>query len=151
MRVGLIACSKKKLSVAAPAKELYQGNLFKLAQRWIKKRVDTWGIFSAYHGLVLPDQVIEPYDLALADMTPLNRDRWAEMVKRQLWDEWGDDPIYMVLLGSYYQAAVRDLPYVEDPIAHWTEQRRQKGMSGRRASMGIGVIMKYLKEDRGYS
>jgi len=151
MRVGLISCSKKKLDYAAPAQDLYLGNLFKLSKQWIITRVDEWGILSAQHGLVMPDQVLEPYDLALSDLAKVHRERWAEMTKKQIARKWDpNSTIFMKLLGANYSWALYGMPMVEDPVSYWTEQRRQRGMSGRKAIMGIGVIMKYLKEDTPY-
>lgn len=150
MRVGLISCCKEKLDHAAPAEELYCSSFFKLSKAWIKKRVREWGILSAEHGLVLPHEVIEPYDRALSSLPRLQKERWNDYVHEQLIKKWSEQAIYLVVAGADYRTALRQMPYVEDVISFWTEQRRQAGMSGRRAVMGIGVIKKYLKEDRPY-
>jgi len=150
MRIGLISCSKKKLDHAAEAQDLYIGDLFKLSRAWIEKRTDIWAILSAQHGLLLPFQVIEPYDLALKDLPAVHRERWADLVYDQLMERWGDNNIYTILAGAEYRAAVRKMPHVEDVIGHWTQQRRDRGMSSRRASIGIGLLKKFLKEDKGY-
>jgi hypothetical protein len=152
VRTGLIACCKEKLDHAAPAKELYQSDLFKKCMAWITKkgRVDEWGILSARHGLVQPGQVIKPYDVCLADLSSKKRQEWADMVHAQLVGAWGKDTIYMVLAGSHYRLALRNMPLVEDVIAHWTRQRRDNGMSGQRSAIGIGVLKRYLKEGKNY-
>lgn len=152
MRVGLIACCKKKLDHAAPAIELYQSPLFKGSARWMNRsgRVPEWGILSAKYGLVMPDQVIEPYDLCLADLPRLQKERWADMVHEQLVEKWSEQAIWLVLMGGEYKAAVKHMPYVEDVIDCWTQWRMDKGMSRSRARMGIGVILKALKENWGY-
>ncbi len=150
MRVGLIACCKQKLNHAAPARDLYISPLFKKSRAWIETRVDAWAILSARHCLVLPDQVLEPYDQQLTDLSLVNRDRWGEEVQRQILDEWDEDAIFMILAGEEYKRAVKRLPYVEDVIRHWTDMRRDSGMSSRRATMSIGLILKALKEGRSY-
>lgn len=151
MRVGLIGCGKEKLSHAAPAAELYTGPFFSLCKKWISKpgRVDEWGILSAKHGLVLPSQVIEPYDLTLDRMGQKAQKKWAESTHEQLLEQWGSDHIiYMILAGSYYRTALYKMPMVEDAISHWTEMRRLRGMG--KPHMGIGVIKKYILEDRSF-
>jgi hypothetical protein len=151
MRIGLISCCKEKLNHPAPARELYVSDYFKKCMTWISKpgRVDGWGILSAKHGLVMPDQVIEPYDLCLADLPKLKQQRWADWIHEQLTDQWGDSVIYTILAGYEYRRAVSQMPAVEDVIDHWTRMRAHT-MGNTRARMGIGVIKKYLKEDRPY-
>jgi hypothetical protein len=151
VRVGLIGCGKEKLPHAAPASELYTGPFFKLSKQWISKpgRVDAWGILSAKHGLVLPDQEIEPYDLSLNQLTYQECVKWGEGVHQQLEFQWGvNDVIWLILAGSSYRLAVSGMPMVEDVIACWTNWRRMKGM--RRPQMGIGVIKQYMKRDEGF-
>jgi hypothetical protein len=150
VRVGLIGCGKEKLSHPAPASDLYTGQFFKLCKQWISKpgRVGEWGILSAKHGLVLPDQELEPYELSLNSVTPDELLGWYNMVRDQLLKQWGREVIYMVLAGSRYRQAAATMPMVEDVIWHWTEMRRAHGM--RRPQMGIGVIKRYLKNDEGY-
>ena len=152
MRIGLVACCKQKLDHAAPAKDLYQSPMFKFAVQWLlnNKRVTKWGgILSAKHGLVLPDQVLEPYDLHLSKLSARERKAWEEKVHAQIVNLWGQDTIYLVLMGADYRSALHGL-LVEDPVACWTQWRRDQGMSGRRASMGIGLILKALKENKPY-
>lgn len=158
MRIGLIGCSKQKLNHPAPAQDLYVGPLFQLCKKWITKRTptglyarcDEWAILSAKHGLVMPDQVLEPYDLCLADLPRLKCQRWADWVHEQLMDKWGEQAIYLVLAGAEYRAGLNQMPMVEDVIGCWTQWRIDRGMTRRRAAIGIGTLKKYLKEDKGY-
>jgi hypothetical protein len=150
VRVGLIGCGKEKLPHAAPASELYTGSFFKLSKQWISKpgRVDEWAILSAKHGLVLPDQVIEPYELALYSLDYKERVRWGIRVHKQLVKRWGDQVIWLILAGADYRTALNDMPFVEDVIACWTNWRRLAGM--KKPQMGIGVIKQYMKRDEGF-
>lgn len=83
----LVACSKKKLDHPARAKELYCSTWFKLArayaERWAELSGGKWYILSAKHGIVHPDNILEPYDFALADMPYDERMSWA------WWISWG--------------------------------------------------------------
>ena len=84
MTVYLIACSARKLPQAAPAADLYTGQAFKLASKLARLRSTRWAILSAKHGLVEPDAVIEPYDLALRDASLEKRRAWGARVSAAL-------------------------------------------------------------------
>ena len=150
MKVGLIGCGKEKLKHAAPAQDLYTGQFFRLCKQWISKsgRVDEWAILSAKHGLVLPEQVIKPYDLHLDSLPYQKRVAWGQKVHQQLMERWGEKVIYMILAGATYRHVVSSMPMVEDVIACWTNWRRLNGM--KKYHMSIGVIKQYLKKDTGY-
>jgi hypothetical protein len=125
--------------------------LFKASVKWLLQpgRVDEWGILSAKHGLVMPDRVLEPYELALQHLNARDRERWAARVHDEIVAQWGTDTIYRVLMGGDYRAALDGL-MVEDPVACWTQWRIDQGMTRRRAAMGIGLILKALNENRSY-
>ncbi len=65
MIVGLISCGAVKAAHAKPARDLFTGAWFKLAAQLIERNSDEWGILSAMHGLVMPYEVIEPYNVGL--------------------------------------------------------------------------------------
>lgn len=142
MRVALIGCSSIKLDMPARARDLYQGNLFKLSVGWVERRpFDGWGILSAKHGLVMPDQVLAPYNKQFDDRSVK---LWAAQVSEQIAERWGRDVIYTLLAGGDYASALRDFPFVEDVFAGWARTRKQ---SGQRHT-GIGILMRELKADR---
>lgn len=75
--VAIVGCGKSKLDHAAPARELYTGNLFRAAARDVESRGLPWFIASARAGLVTPDQMLQTYDQELrAD----EAEGWAEDV-----------------------------------------------------------------------
>lgn len=145
MRVGVISCCKEKLDRPAPARELYRSRLFRAASEWIETRTDRWVILSALHGVVDPDTILEPYDLRLDDMSPTERNRWADLCRVELSSRFGLDAIYLTVLGTAYGDALRGFPYVEDYIRHLQTMRRARGMTGRAASVGIGVLYRELR------
>ena len=58
----VIACSASKLPTPSPARCLYTGDLFVASRGFAEdKGLPLW-IISAKHGVVSPDQVLEPYD-----------------------------------------------------------------------------------------
>ena len=150
MRVGLISCSAGKLAHRAPAAQLYTGPLFKLSRAWIEGRseLDAWAVLSAKHGVVLPDEEVDPYDVSLDAMTAAERRAWAERTRGQLALRWGRETIFMVLAGEHYRAAVDGFPFVEDVISSWARWRCDNGL--RPAHVSIGVFKKYLRERKGF-
>lgn len=162
MRVALIACGSQKLPSAAPAKDLYTGNLFRLSRAWVcdsgtypsgatrPPRLGTlfsaWGVLSAKHGLLLPDQIVEPYDVSLSNFSRDERAEWAKSVVQEIVDEWGAATIYTVLSGRMYVGDLHKLPFVEDLFGGWLDFRRTQGKRGR---VGIGWLMRELKSGRG--
>jgi len=62
-------CSKRKLGynarTKAPAKNMYQGRLFKWVRRYCHVMGYDYAIISAKYGLVFPDEVIEGYEKSL--------------------------------------------------------------------------------------
>lgn len=89
MRIGLVGCVKSKLAVPAPACELYTSPLFKGRRAAVQRSCDRWFILSAAHGLVPPDQVLEPYDVTLTMMDREQRRRWAQQVLAQFGETAG--------------------------------------------------------------
>ncbi|MGH7123862.1 MAG: DUF6884 domain-containing protein [Stellaceae bacterium] len=65
MIVGLVGCCAEKLTRPAPAREIYRSPLFRKASAWAESHCDAWAILSALRGVVLPDQVIQPYEARL--------------------------------------------------------------------------------------
>lgn len=116
-RVGLVACSAKKLTVPAPARELYRSPLFRKSRAWVEANCDCWYILSAKHGLLNPDKWIEPYDLRLGSVGGPDVDEWAAGVGKQLAIEslftWAPQPIGLdVLGGRLYQRVLDHVPFV---------------------------------------
>ena len=149
MRVGLIGCSASKLDRSAPARELYTGELFKVSVAWLEHfHVPEWGILSAKHGLVMPEQVIEPYDVCLARLPAEERKAWAKRTGEQIGKRWGKySTIFIVIAGAEYREALDRFPYAEDVIGHWGRMRR---LRGKRQAMGIGILKQCLKQFRAF-
>ena len=95
----LIQCSKSKLDHRAQAYELYDSDLFKksLYYAWdhnCKEAIETKEyaetlILSALHGVVDPFDRLDPYDVALCDMTKQDRVTWSLRVYHQLKTRFG--------------------------------------------------------------
>jgi hypothetical protein len=83
-RVGLVGCVKKKEARALPARDLYNSPLFRGRREYVERSCDEWFILSALHGVVSPDDVIEPYDITLTTRSTFERRRWSERVVSEL-------------------------------------------------------------------
>lgn len=88
-RFCLIACSATKAAAAAPAADLYRGDLFRKALAWARRDAyDEVAILSARHGLVPLHQMLQPYDDSLTVATLQERRRWAARVLASLQERW---------------------------------------------------------------
>ena len=109
--IGLVGCSSAKLSRPAPARELYTSPLFRKASTYAELTCARWFILSAKHGLLNPDQVVEPYDVKLGTNArtspPIHE--WADRVRGQLATELADTPraVLVTLAGVQYQTVLR--------------------------------------------
>jgi hypothetical protein len=76
-RIGLVGCVKQKAKLARLAKDLYISTLFEGRRSFVESSCDQWWILSAEHGLVHPDALVAPYDVALKGASRAVRRRWA--------------------------------------------------------------------------
>ena len=88
--VVLVSCSKLKLEHPAPAKELYVSPLFRAGRAAAEATGQPWFILSAEHGLVDPDQLLEPYDFRLSDQTQAYKSAWGAWVVEKLQARLGE-------------------------------------------------------------
>lgn len=65
-RVILLGCVKQKRERRAPARHLYISALWRGRRAYAEAGGQEWLILSAKHGLLDPDQIVAPYDVALA-------------------------------------------------------------------------------------
>lgn len=80
-RIALVGCSKSKLDRAAPARELYTGQLFRAALAYAEsQRFDGALVLSALHGTLGLEEVVEPYDQELRTLTRQAREDWGARV-----------------------------------------------------------------------
>lgn len=110
--VGLVACCKSKLGRAAPAKDLYTGTLFRLSVAWLGPRVEGWAILSAKHGVLLPDEVTEPYEKTLVGASRDSAREWGELAGMDLRQMFPGRK-FLVVAGKAYMGALRGLEHEE--------------------------------------
>jgi hypothetical protein len=84
-RLVLISCSKSKKNYRCPAKELYsESPTYQKKLRLAHLQDAEVYILSAKHGLVHPDQILEPYDKTLSDDNTSQQKAWARKVFQQM-------------------------------------------------------------------
>lgn len=139
--IGLVGCASTKLRRPAPARDLYTSALFKKASAHAEATCERWFILSAKHGLVRPDDVLEPYDVKLGRSTPRHPEtdgplihEWARRVRDQLALELRDldSPSLLVLAGEQY----RTILYPHSP---WPFTVPMKGL-------GLGEQLSWLNK-----
>ncbi len=76
----LVGCVKGKRHHAAPARNLYTSTAWKYRQQYAELHGHPWFILSAKHGLLGPDDWIEPYDMTLKTFSAPERREWSSRV-----------------------------------------------------------------------
>lgn len=136
--VVLVGCGKSKLHHAAPAKDLYTGALFRKARAWAEKHGDEWGILSAKHFLVMPNQIVEPYERKLHGLSGDYLRQWiwnTNWFIRSRWSTWAVPTRFICLAGKEYAQAFNSTLL---PVSNRIEA--EFPMSG----MGIGRRLQFL-------
>lgn len=128
--VHLVACVGQKLPHPARAGQLYQSDWFKKARAYVTIQGGRWFILSALHGLVTPSRTIEPYNVALADLSAAERRAWGERVSAQLASQIGPRTPVVILAGRLYR----------EPLSAWAGSRATVPMEG----LGIGEQKAWL-------
>lgn len=105
-QIVLIGCSKSKLDHCAPAKDFYQGSLFKKSLTAARKLYPDAQIYvlSAEYGLVHIDAVVCPYDETLNGKPTNDIKNWAANVTNQM-KQFGIDPdndTFIIFAGNNY-------------------------------------------------
>jgi len=86
----LVGCVKKKSARGGPARDVYVSPLWRYRREYAERIAAPWFILCAKHGLLAPDTRIEPYDLALADLSAAERRAWSKDVLNQFTEVTGD-------------------------------------------------------------
>lgn len=135
----LVGCGAAKRDESAPAEDLYTSTYFGLKRRYAEAVGDGWAVLSAKHGVLRPDELIEPYDETIADVDVREWrarvcDEIATTVRARLpLDATPADATVTLLAGSDYTDPLRDWlaakPYtVRYPFDHTAGIGEQMGL-----------------------
>lgn len=130
--IYLVACVSQKLDRRARAAELYRSDWFRKARTYVEETGSPWFILSAAHGLVRPNDRLEPYNVTLRDLSSAGRRLWGEMTARQLRQALGPRSVgpIVFLAGRLYR----------EPLLDFAGDRAVIPMAG----MGIGQQKAWL-------
>lgn len=82
----IIACGKNKAEVRSKAANLYKGTSFLCRRRFAESNFEHYCILSAKHSILLPDDLLDPYNLNMKDLTKEQRDiifqRGVDIIKK---------------------------------------------------------------------
>ncbi len=97
--IYLVSCVSRKGAKRAAARDLYVSDWFNKARRYVERSGCPWYILSAKHGLLDPEEEIDPYNRALSHMGKAERGAWgaavlAEMRERKM-AEPGDRVVFL--------------------------------------------------------
>ena len=134
--VVLLSCTKSKLDHKAPAQELYSASpLFRGTLTYGKSlNPDKMYILSAEHYLVPLDRVLAPYDKTLKEMPADEKEKWGQIVIKQMQKEGLDlqNDKFIFLTGTEYMKPL--LKYIPE-----------KNISTPMEGLRLGERMQWLK------
>jgi len=136
-RVAIISCCKVKMERPAPAKNFYCSQLFTATRRYVEREIqrgnlDGWFVLSAKHGLIEPEQIVEPYDVTLAKMSSAAKVVWSDQVVADIRRRWKHPELcrFSVFAGMLYAQPFNHFPRTVFPLA----------------GEGIGDRLKFFKQ-----
>jgi hypothetical protein len=69
----VVQCGMTKATTRQPARLLYQGQPFRMARAALERTGRPWLVLSARHGLVHPEELLDPYEQPLRSVHDLAR------------------------------------------------------------------------------
>lgn len=102
--ITLVGCGWRNDDYPAVAEDLYGSLLFRASIEVASALPGEWGVLSALHGLLSPNDLVVPCDLLLQSMSASERSHWGEKVFRQIVKRFNPGPsdIIVVLAGKEY-------------------------------------------------
>lgn len=132
--IVLVACASGKKSQPMLAKDLYSSTLFNYTRCFAESFGDRWYILSAKHGLLSPDDKIDPYDVTLNKKGRSERKKWAKEVFGQLKPVIAGEDLVTILAGCDYRQFL--VPMLQNASVQVNEP-----LNG----LGIGEQLQWLK------
>ena len=122
---ALISCSKSKGGHRDLARNMYVSSLYRKSVMAAEGWGLSFSILSAKHGLLDPDEVIEPYDLTLKGASKEFKAEWAHRVDAQIRRSIDPKKHLIVLAGDDYYAPLIEAG-MKDPLSFFAPM---KGLS----------------------
>lgn len=83
-KIGLLATARKKAHSPAAVIDFYRSPLFRKSILYAEQTYDRLYFYNAKDGLLLPDQIMEPYDVSIRTLSLGSRRAWGRKVIREL-------------------------------------------------------------------
>ncbi|MDY6778579.1 MAG: hypothetical protein SVU32_07980, partial [Candidatus Nanohaloarchaea archaeon] len=100
---AVVGCGDDKAGEMVAARELYTSNYFQKKREYAEEVCDGWAILSAKHGIVDPDEELEPYDVTAEDVDPDDYvERVADEIAEYAGQRWEPDGTVWILVGQPY-------------------------------------------------
>ena len=118
-RVALIACVKEKKDYSCAAIEMYEGLFPSWLQHSERLKAEQFYILSGKYGLLLPDEIIEPYDFNLNHATKEYLNEWNDKVLKRLNElENITECEFLIYTNStYMEGLIKVLPFYTIPLS----------------------------------
>jgi len=132
-KLAVVNCKSLKKDASTKARDMYDKSAqFRAQKALFEQAYDWWVILSAKHGVVFPDQVIEPYNLSMYNnaqrlknvrsLTKEEKQKWVlKVIQHPVWEKY--DEIHFHVSKAYW-----------DPIKHafpqavWVRQQVNPGL-----------------------
>jgi hypothetical protein len=119
---ALISCSKSKGGHRDLARNMYVSSLYRKSVMVAEGWGLSFSILSAKHGLLDPDETIEPYDLTLKGASKQFKLEWAHKVDEQIRGSRIRNKYLIVLAGDDYYAPLTEAG-TRDPLKFFAPMR----------------------------
>ena len=149
--VVLVSCSAGKEEKPMPAEDLYNSDLFKKQLEYAKKLASSnnvYIIFAKYH-LVPLNKTISPYNLTLKEMPANEREKWAEVVLKQLQEKGYNlqKDKFVILAGNAYRQYLEPhMKNVEVPFEGLRIGQQKKALLQKLKEAIIKLTNRIIKE-----
>jgi cytoplasmic iron level regulating protein YaaA (DUF328/UPF0246 family) len=149
--VVLVSCSAGKEAKPMPAEKLYNSDLFQKQLAYAKKLTNPNNIYiiSAKYHLVPLNKTIAPYNLTLKDMPATDREKWSEIVKKQLEQKGYNlqrDKFIFLAGNAYRQYLEPHMKNVEVPLAGLRIGQQKKALLQKLKESIIKLTLQIIKE-----
>lgn len=99
--IFVIGCGRHKKKKPTPAKDLYTSDRFKRSKSIASNVGSSFFVLSAKHGLLQPDQLVEPYDVDICTLDAEIKSQWARKVLEALSDLSNGAKIILLAENNY--------------------------------------------------
>ena len=101
VKIGLMATARKKSPTPAPVPEFYISPLFRKSVQYALQTYERIYFYNAKDGLLLPERIMEPYDVSIKTFSHSEKQRWAYQVISELKDYENPEDVIVYLHGGY--------------------------------------------------